>query len=132
MSKAEEVLHDVVDSIVPVVEAAGVLVVVAGTLVAFARLLYVLPRDRGTSGFSAVRLDFARFLALGLEFQLASDILKTAITPTFEQIGHLAAIAALRTVLNFFLDREIGDQKEQAEEDDRENGRQGRKRGLAR
>jgi uncharacterized membrane protein len=48
-----------------------------------------------------------RWLALALEFQLAADILKTAVAPTWDDIGKVAAIIALRTLLNFFLAREI-------------------------
>ncbi len=47
------------------------------------------------------------YLALGLEFALAADILRTAIAPSWRDIGQLAAIATLRTALNFFLEREI-------------------------
>jgi uncharacterized membrane protein len=54
-----------------------------------------------------VRLRMGRWLALALEFLLAADILETAVAPTWEEIGQLAAIAALRTALNFFLQREI-------------------------
>jgi uncharacterized membrane protein len=54
-----------------------------------------------------VRLRLGRWLALALEFLLAADILETAVAPTWEEIGQLAAIAALRTALNFFLQREI-------------------------
>src|SRR5712691_9327472 len=54
-----------------------------------------------------VRLSLGRWLALGLEFALAADILRTAIAPTWQDIGQLAAIAVLRTALNFFLEREI-------------------------
>ncbi len=54
-----------------------------------------------------IRLRLARWLALSLEFLLAADILKTAVAPTWTEIGQLAAIAALRTALNFFLEREI-------------------------
>ncbi len=46
-------------------------------------------------------------VALGLEFELAADVLRTTITPTWNEIGQLAAIIVLRTVLNFFLQREI-------------------------
>jgi uncharacterized membrane protein len=49
---------------------------------------------RGTERrFVRIRLGLGRYLALGLEFQLASDILSTAVAPTFEEIGKLAAIA---------------------------------------
>ena len=54
-----------------------------------------------------VRLRLGRWLALALEFLLAADILETAVAPTWDEIGQLAAIAALRTALNFFLQREI-------------------------
>jgi uncharacterized membrane protein len=54
-----------------------------------------------------VRLALGRWLALGLEFALAADILRTAIAPSWRDIGQLAAIAVLRTALNFFLEREI-------------------------
>lgn len=57
--------------------------------------------------FTTVRLTLARFLALGLEFQLGADILSTAVAPTWEGIGKLAAIATIRTALNYFLSREM-------------------------
>jgi uncharacterized membrane protein len=54
-----------------------------------------------------VRLGLGRWLALGLEFALAADILRTAVAPTWHDIGQLAAIAVLRTGLNYGLEREI-------------------------
>ncbi len=64
---------------------------------------------------SDIRLYLGRFLALGLEFQLASDILATAVAPTFEEVQLLAAIAVIRTVLNYFLQKEL--EREQASPD---------------
>ena len=54
-----------------------------------------------------VRLTLGRWLAIGLEFALAADILATAISPTWTDIQKLAAVAAIRTALNYFLGREI-------------------------
>ncbi len=54
-----------------------------------------------------IRLRLGGWLAVALEFELASDILLTAITPTWNEIGKLAAIIVLRTVLNFFLQQEL-------------------------
>ena len=48
-----------------------------------------------------------RWLAIALEFELAADILRTAVTPTWTEIEQLAAIATLRTALNYFLAKEI-------------------------
>ena len=50
---------------------------------------------------------YARWLVAALTFQLAADIVETTIAPSFEDIGRLAAIAAIRTFLNFFLERDL-------------------------
>jgi len=54
-----------------------------------------------------IRLQLGRSLALGLEFTVASDILRTAVVPTRQDIVNLGAIVLLRTLLNYFLEREI-------------------------
>lgn len=54
-----------------------------------------------------IRLRLGRWLALALEFELGADILRTAIAPTWLEIGQLAAIATIRTLLNYFLQQEI-------------------------
>ena len=61
----------------------------------------------GQDAKEAVRLRLGRWLTVALEFELAADILRTAVTPTWNEIGQLAAIVVLRTVLNFFLQQEI-------------------------
>ncbi|HIK33835.1 MAG TPA: DUF1622 domain-containing protein [Oscillatoriales cyanobacterium M59_W2019_021] len=63
--------------------------------------------DRFPVGFVQLRLCFGMWLALALEFQLGADILSTTVTPTFEALGKLGAIATIRTVLNYFLNQEI-------------------------
>jgi uncharacterized membrane protein len=55
----------------------------------------------------ALRIQFGSSLAIALELLLAADILATAIAPTWDDIGKLAAIAVLRTALNYFLEREL-------------------------
>jgi uncharacterized membrane protein len=107
----ESRLVDVVDFLVRLVEAAGAAVIFVGALVSVIQLLRVLPR-RDLEEFVRVRLTLGRFLALGLEFQLASDVLRTAIAPSFQELGKLAAVAAIRTALNFFLAREIKEEQE--------------------
>ncbi len=71
-----------------------------------------------------IRLSVGRSLALALEFLLAADILRTAVEPTWEELGRLAAIAAIRTALNFFLRREIAHEEQRQEcQGDREGMR---------
>lgn len=55
----------------------------------------------------SIRLNLGKSLAIALELLLGADILKTAIAPSWTEIGQLAAIAALRTALNYFLEREL-------------------------
>ena len=110
---SEELLGEVVDALARFVEAAGAIVIFLGAAIAVVRFALVAARTRSAGSFVAVRLDLGRFLALGLEFQLASDLLRTAIAPTFEEIGKLAAVAAIRTALNYFLGREIKEQREE-------------------
>ncbi len=71
-----------------------------------AALIFVRRNSLGTAK-NEVRMTLGRWLAVALEFELAADILNTAVTPTWSDIEKLAAIAALRTALNYFLEREI-------------------------
>jgi len=50
---------------------------------------------------------FGVWLLLGLEFEHGADIIRSAITPTWEQLGQLALIAFIRTFLNYFLEKDI-------------------------
>lgn len=111
---SEDLLRQGVDALVLLVEAAGAVVIAVGALWAFARFLRAAVR-RDTLDFVKVRLLLGRFLALGLEFQLASDILNTAVAPTFEEIGKLAAVATIRTALNYFLAKEIARERQELE-----------------
>lgn len=89
-----------------VVEALGALVIAVGVVIAILGLIRHALSERGGS-FTPIRLAFARYLTLALELQLAADILSTSIAPTWDRIGKLAAIAIIRTVLNYFLNKEI-------------------------
>ena len=88
------------------VEAIGAAVIgigAAGTVFRYVLSLLGMRKDTNSN----LRLYLGRFLALGLEFQLASDILATAVAPTFEEVQLLAAIVVIRTVLNYFLQKEL-------------------------
>ena len=65
-------------------------------------------------------MKFARWLVAGLTFQLAADVVSTSVAPTWDEVGHLAAIAAVRTFLSFFLDREM-ETKNELQERERTN-----------
>lgn len=108
----DEVLRLGDQIVVALVESAGAVVIVVGALWAAVRFVVEGLRHRSAAVFTPIRLSLGRFLTLGLEFQLAADILRTAVSPTFAQIGQLAAIATIRTALNYFLRREIAQEQQ--------------------
>ncbi len=112
---SEETLEDVVNLLVRIVEAGGAVIIFAGAVLAFVRFLRIALTSREPDRFVGVRLGLGRYLALGIEFQLAGDILRTAIAPSFDEIGQLAAVAAIRTALNFFLRQEIREERAEVE-----------------
>ena len=89
-----------------VAEVVAIGWVAVGLLLALGSLIAVHLRGQ-TASFKAIRLTFSRYLSLALEFQLAADILSTAIAPSFEELGKLGITAVIRTGLNFFLSKEI-------------------------
>jgi uncharacterized membrane protein len=89
-----------IEAIAIVIIAVGVLEAVVGTckVMVFTRATGVQRRE--------VWLNFARWLIAGLTFQLAADIVRTTVAPSWDEVGKLAAIAAIRTFLTYFLDRD--------------------------
>jgi uncharacterized membrane protein len=102
---AEEVIGNLVLWLKLAVETVGALVIGIGMLLAAWRFVAGFPP--AALNFANVRLTLARFLAIALEFQLGADILSTAVAPTWDAIGKLAAVAVIRTALNYFLSRDL-------------------------
>lgn len=98
------------------VETVGATIIALGVILAAAEFAQVLFSKRD-GNYNSVRLLLARYLALALEFQLGADILSTAIAPSWDQIGKLGAIAVIRTALNYFLSREMNEEKEIAKDE---------------
>jgi uncharacterized membrane protein len=102
----EEHLVTVVGYLKLAVESVGAAIVGFGALATVVVYLLSLFGIRERS-YTEIRLFLGRYLALGLEFQLGSDILSTAVAPTIAEVKILAAIAVIRTALNYFLSKEI-------------------------
>jgi uncharacterized membrane protein len=110
----EEYFKEIVSLAALGIEAAAVAVVVFGSAQAFVRVVgLALSPDVVLRLIREIWLRFAAWIALSLEFALAADLVRTAIAvPTWTDIGQLAAIAAIRTALNYFLARDIENLKE--------------------
>ena len=87
--------------------AAALIIGIAAVEATLKALPLFIRREMPPAAKTEVRLTLGRWLAVGLEFELAADILRTAVTPSWKDIEQLVAIAALRTALNYFLEREI-------------------------
>lgn len=92
------------------VETTGAIVISLGVVASILYFVRSLMPPQLT-GYNEIRLTLSRFLALALEFQLGADILSTAIAPSWNQIGKLGAIAFIRTALNYFLIREMREER---------------------
>lgn len=103
----ESVLDIVVETVALACELATVLVVALGAGEALIRLVLGWNKISGQGIKRLVWVRFASWILLSLEFALAADIVRTAIAPTWDDIGQLAAIAAVRTFLNYFLERDL-------------------------
>jgi uncharacterized membrane protein len=90
------------------IEAVAALLIGVAVIISVVQILRSFRSQLdGVEERDAIRLRLGRWLALALEFEIAADILRITITPTWNQIGQLAAVVILRTVLNFFLQSDI-------------------------
>jgi uncharacterized membrane protein len=89
------------------IDALAIFVIAAGSLEAVVRGVALMGSGHAVNRGREVWLRYARWLVAGLTFQLAADIVHTAVAPTWDDIGRLAAIAAIRTFLTYFLDRDV-------------------------
>lgn len=90
------------------VEAAAIAVIAFGAVQALIGSIAVAVANSSVQDQRRrVYLRFAAWILISLEFALAADIARTMVAPTWDDIGKLAAIAAIRTFLNYFLERDI-------------------------
>jgi uncharacterized membrane protein len=88
------------------IEVFGATLVTIGVCVAIVHWVSTVSSGK-KQDFAQTRLILARYLSLALEFQLGADILGTAVSPSWDHIGKLAAVAVIRTGLNYFLMMEM-------------------------
>ena len=94
------------------IECLALVVLAVGVMKAIIRLVATRRIIGRPKSLCSIRRDFGKALMLSLEFLLAADIAATAISPSWEVIGQLAAISAIRTFLNYFLQKEVQELEE--------------------
>jgi uncharacterized membrane protein len=104
----EAVLYAIGHSVALALEAIAIVVIVTGTIEALRNIARIMRAPHLTGADRrAVWLDFAGWLVAALTFQLAADIISTSFSPSWDEVGRLGAIAAIRSFLSYFLDREV-------------------------
>ena len=104
----EESFRTIASFVALMLESLVVLTVAIGSIEALYRIVAALTVKHTTDGERrAVWLRFAGWILLALEFALGADIVRTAIAPSWDDIGKLGAIAGIRTFLGFFLGRDL-------------------------
>jgi len=112
----EELFAQIARTASLLVEAAAVIIIAYGALESFVKLLWIVVTPSVTHGERKMLWRrFGMWLLLGLEFELAADIIGSVISPTWKDIGELGAIAVIRTFLNYFLEQDL-ERAEAAEE----------------
>ena len=99
--------RDVMDGIGRAVDSVGVLVIVAGAILATGRFI-VQRRAKTGKSYRLYRQDLGRAILLGLEFLIAGDIIRTVVVaPTLENVVILGLIVLIRTFLSMALQLEV-------------------------
>lgn len=98
--------------VVGIIDAIAVMIIVYGTATAFVSMLRAMHAHPAGHERRLVWIGYARWLVAGLTFQLAADIIESTFVESWDAVGRLAAIAAIRTFLNYFLERDIAEVRE--------------------
>lgn len=110
---AKELLIRLTEQAVPIIDLLALLFILLGTIQAsIAAVGLMLRREQDPHLARMVWLRYSRWLVAGLTFQLAADIIETSLTPNWQDIARIGAIAVIRTFLNYFLERDQGEVRE--------------------
>ena len=102
----------VTEQVIVVIDALALVIIVVGTIEAFLGALRMMFSAPSGHDRRDIWLRYARWLVAGLTFQLAADIIETSITTSWDAVARIAAVAVIRTFLNFFLERDLADVRE--------------------
>jgi uncharacterized membrane protein len=103
----EGIIQTVVGYLIIGAEACGAFVLTVGVIRSCVGYAKSCVFHQATDRVPKLRISLGQSMVLALEFQVAADILKTSLSPTWEDMLLLTATIALRTILNYLLEREL-------------------------
>src|SRR5262245_33315183 len=104
-----EWLTIVTEQAVVVIDWMATVIIIVATVEAFIRAVRWMISSRTAHDRRDIWLKYGRALVAGLTFQLAADIIETSIRSGWESIAQLGAVAVIRTLLNYFLERDLAE-----------------------
>ena len=103
----EEIAKDITLTVSHAAEIFAAVIIGIAILFVLYNYINLLYRPAKTITKEKIRIQFGSSVAVALELLLGADVLATAVAPSWNDIGQLAAIATIRTVLNYFLEKEL-------------------------
>lgn len=102
---------EIINIISLVIGSFGVIVIIWGSFVSAIDLCFAeLKRFSGDNSFAKraiIRHHLGFYLLIGLEFMIGADIVRTLIRPSLQELAVLGSMVAIRTVISFFLNKEM-------------------------
>jgi len=95
------------ESAIVIIDALALAVILIGTAEAVVLGVRAVISSPTGQERRDVWLRYARWLVAALTFQLAADIIETSLTTSWDAVGRIAAVAVIRTFLNYFLERDL-------------------------
>ena len=104
------------ENAIVMIDAFALAIVILATLEAFVSGVRFMFSAASGDQRQAIWVRYARWLVAALTFQLAADIIQTSVTTSWDALGRIAAVAFIRTFLNYFLERDVDRVREQPHE----------------
>lgn len=108
--------YAVLNMVVTSINLMGVVIVVWGFIVASLDFIHLKLRPQDAPDFltltNKIRAVLGTYILLGLEFMIAADLIHTFVQPSQDDLIILATIVGIRTVISYFLGREVQEVRE--------------------
>ena len=103
----EEIAKTITNNISHGLEIVSAIVIASALILLIYTYFTSVYSKRNILSAGSARVRFGSSVSVALELLLGADVLATAVAPSWDDIGKLAAIAVLRTALNYFLGKEL-------------------------
>ena len=105
------IINEFFEVLATAIDVIGVMIIIWGFILAFKTFaVHEYHQIRGKTTFydaDKIRKILGVYILMGLEFMIASDIIHSFISRSMEELYYLALIVTIRTVISYFLGKEL-------------------------